>query len=969
MFISLRKKYATNPCISYLNINSLRGNKFDSIKQLCDFAAPDVFCIDETKLSDDFPDAQFYMQGFQHPPLRRDRCAQKNKTQFGGGKIVYVKEGFIYKRLTKLETPTAETICIEITVNSRKWFIMFSYRPESIDRKLFFEETLASLEAATKVYENILLAGDLNVNFQAPKTDVKSYLSEMCDLYNLKNLINVNTCMMSTKGSSLDVLLTNRPKLFKKTSVIETGISDHHKMVLTFLKSHFQKLPPKVISYRSLRKVNETAFIADVNNINYNEIYSNSEPFDILTKTFKAVVDKHAPLKNKIIRGNQKPYMCKKLAKAIMTRSRIRNRYNKYKSRENFIALQKAKSTCKQLSTDSKKEFYNKATENGNMTSKSFWELTKPMITNKCKTSGNTIKLEENGKIIDNDEEIANIFNKHYVNIVENCTGKAPTSVSNDNSKTSDRENVDKIISKYKTHPSVKKIKECICLESMEFQIPAAKKDHINKIIKNIDVTKATGPDQIPPKLVKIAADMLAEPLTYIINNDIKRCMFSENAKTANVTPLYKSKYRLNKINYRPLTVCSVFSKIYERYLQEVLTPYINKVLSIFISAYRKHYSSSHVLMKLIEQWKKNLDSKKFVGAILMDLSKAFDCIPHDLLIAKMHAYGFTLDTLVFFYSYLKRRKQRVKINNAFSSFLTLISGVPQGSILGPILFNIFINDLFLWMKEAELNNFADDQTICGSSDSIPDLIKILERESDVIINWFNQNNMIINPEKSNAIIINKNGRYNETHNIRIDGQYIESEKDVNLLGLNIDYKLNFKRHISNLCKRAAARLNAINRLAYSGILNTNSKKVLIESFVQSQFNYCPLIWHFCSNESTKKMEKIQERALRLLLNDKSSSYEELLVNGKKTTLHSMRIRNIKIEIFKTLNNLNPVYMKDIFVKNTRSESTKLYVQRHNAKTYGEKSLRILGPKIWNELSEHIRSEKCFQKFKSLISE
>ena len=178
----------------------------------------------------------------------------------------------------------------------------------------------------------------------------------------------------------------------------------------------------------------------------------------------------------------------------------------------------------------------------------------------------------------------------------------------------------------------------------------------------------------------------------------MKNDFFPNAPKIASVSPVDKKTDNKNKIsNYRPVSVLNTFSKIYETIIKNHLVSEMKNHFSPFISAYRKNYSSQHVLIRLIKEWRSRLDNDYTVGGVLMDLSKAFDCIPHDLLIAKLLAYGVHEKIVHIFYSYLQNRKQCVKINNISSDFLDIISGVPQGSIAGSILFNVFINKLFLF--------------------------------------------------------------------------------------------------------------------------------------------------------------------------------------------------------------------------------------------------------------------------------
>ena len=265
---------------------------------------------------------------------------------------------------------------------------------------------------------------------------------------------------------------------------------------------------------------------------------------------------------------------------------------------------------------------------------------------------------------------------------------------------------------KVESHPSILAIKNNVEVNATFSFSKVTTKDMLSKI-KQLNPRKSGTFINIPTSLLKKVKDVDAEPLAKIWNTEIiSNKKFPTRLKLADITPLFKKLENVNKKNYRPVSLLPLVSKIFERVMQEQMIVFIGDFLSPYLCGYRKGYNAQYALIAMIEKWKKSLDEGGIFAAIMMDLSKAFDTINHELLIAKLHAYGFEKSALSIVNDYLSGRYQRVKINSSFSNWSKLLSGVPQGSVLGPLLFNIYINDLFLELVNTHACNFADDTTL-----------------------------------------------------------------------------------------------------------------------------------------------------------------------------------------------------------------------------------------------------------------
>ena len=260
----------------------------------------------------------------------------------------------------------------------------------------------------------------------------------------------------------------------------------------------------------------------------------------------------------------------------------------------------------------------------------------------------------------------------------------------------------------------------------------------VHEVILNLNSKKSTS-GKVPTYLLKLVSDNSYIPLTDCINNIVLDCIFPDELKLAEVVPVYKGKSAFSKENYRPISLLPVLSKVIEKLVAKRIFSFFHNKLSQLLCGFRSKHSTQHVLFRLIQKWQSCLDNSGKIGTILMDLSKAFDTLPHDLLLAKLAAYGFSESSLLHIHSYLSGRYQRTKIGSNFSEWLEVLLGVPQGPILGPLLFNIFINDLFLALTDIDVCNFADDNTIYCCNKSLETVITSLE--SGVKSNNNNNNN------------------------------------------------------------------------------------------------------------------------------------------------------------------------------------------------------------------------------------
>ena len=490
--------------------------------------------------------------------------------------------------------------------------------------------------------------------------------------------------------------------------------------------------------------------------------------------------------------------------------------------------------------------------------------------------------------------EIAEAFNTHFTEIGETLANKIPKT---DNDP----------ISYLKPTNST-------------FSFKTIDVNQVKTLLGKINVNKSSGLDNIPNKLLKMAAEIVPQSLTHIFNKSLCTGIFPNDWKLARVIPIHKNgaKYDLN--NYRPISIISAVAKVFERIIHDQFYHYLtnHNLLTKCQSGFRASHSTVTTLLETTNKWSVNIDNGLLNGVVFIDLKKAFDTIDHKILLQKLAHYGVDQNSSTWFRSYLSDRTQRCHVNGYLLSNQSIKFGVPLGSIIGPLLFLVYINDLPNCLNDGSSSMYADDTNISFQSSNLDELEKIMISDLSRLNIWLKANKLSLNIAKTEYMIIGTRQKLITQDlnriNVRVDDTPIKRVQHTKSLGLIIDDNLQWKNHINAICKKISSGIGALKRVRRFICKDTAEK--VYSSLIDPYFNYCSPVWDGLGSQLSSKLQKLQNRTARVIA---ERSYETPSSNLlQELNWHKLNINRKKhkaILMYKTLNGNMPHYLQEIFTQ------------------------------------------------------
>ena len=947
--------------ICHLNVNSLlagvnisrhidsQQSKFDEIHSTLIIENQfDIIALSETWLDNSISDELIQLNNYTL--YRRDRNRR------GGGVLLYVNQSLSSCRRPDLEFEGSEMAWVEVTINKLKVLICCCYRPpgqNAAEINMFISNFQSSIDSAIYTqHDHIFILGDLNDrcvewNDDRPVSELGTQLKDLVTINNFYQIINEPTHFTDHSAYLLDIVITDSPDYVLSSGTMSPIGNLHHRPI-------FAEICLKTIPIRK-------TFIRQVwhyKNANWDGLNTalSMKAFDFSSQDVNEVLQgfvsdvyetcvQYIPNRVVKIRARDKPWMTSHVKYLINQRNKWIHRFNRTKNLQHKANRDYFRKLVRNEITVAKSMFYNKQMEdlnNQNLSPKKYWSIVNSLCGNK--TRRNIPTITEGNKTYTTDFEKSELFSEYFAS--QSYLPPPPENFS---------------------LPNFEYITESK-LTTIHFE--SAK---VVKAMLDLDINKASGPDNISNLILKNTATSLAEPLTKIFNISLQSSTFPDNWKLAHLSAIPKTSHPKSKTNFRPISLLSCMSKVMERIIFNEMYKYFmdNHLLITENSGFKKGDGTVNQLIHIVHNIHKGLDHKRDVCMVFLDISKAFDRVYHEGLIFKLKQLGIEGKLLEWLKSYLTNRKQIVVLNGQSSGIKTINAGVPQGSIIAPLLFLVFTNDITRDIK-SKIYLYADDTSLQREIISPRDF-KTINQDLKILSDWSAQWRVQFNANKTKFVYFSLKQKIPPLPALYLNNTPIEQINCHTHLGLTLDSKLQWTDHVQNTLNRVSKTLNSMKRIRW--LVPRHALEKVYKSLIRSVIDYGDVIYSNISQNLSQKLEKLQRDAgLTCTGAIRLTSHENLLKELGWEPLSKRRQNHQLVMLFKMKNNMTPKYLSDLVPHKIGSRRSNLrnsndYIVPFARTEHFRNYFSVIAIKMWNGLSEYAKNLDSLPIFKKYLND
>ena len=923
----------SNICIVHVNTASLR-NKIDLLEAECH--KYDIITISETWLTNQDNNQSIALPNF-NSPVRLDRPNDPH-----GGVAIYVRNTIQCKPRPDLHVPHLEAVWIETRLNQVPLLVGSFYRPPNshVDYWALINESISKANDDMKRY---IVLGDFNTDWLL---NPSKHLLDITHLFNLHQAINKPTRITNFSSKCLDLIFTQSPDIIVHSDVAPAFCSDHSTpyVKLKCVRNGSATFERTIYNYNELDKYK---FIALLNEESWMKIisdYTIDESCELLTNTIMELAKKCMPSKTVKIRLRDSPWMNSEIRILLKRRNKIHKRARKCNKAELWSSFRNYRNYVIDRIRNRQRQYFEELNDiicsPDKFGSKQWWKLVNKFLCKKGSQAEGIPPIEHNGTLHYNNKDKANVFNEIFV---------SQSSLDDPNSPL----------------PHV----DFHAQDLSEIQIS---EQDVKNEIKKLTLNKATGPDKIHNILLIAASDVLAKPLSSFFNRCLEESKFPTPWKLAHVTPVYKKGNKDDCTNYRPISLLSCVGKLLERCVHKHVNAFLteNELISSSQSGFQTGDSTVNQLVSIYNNFAKHYDQGITTQAIFFDISKAFDRVWHKGLLLKLNSLGVRGKLLEWFQDYLSHRTQIVVLGGETSDPKELTTGVPQGSVLGPLLFLVYINDIVCNI-ESIMKLFADDTSMSNSHTNPEHRAKVLNSDLLKVELWSKNWKVKFNDTKTELMNFNRDNLPNP--NLYFSQTLLLESTQHKHLGLILQNNCKWREHVNYIIKKVSPLINCLKSLKYR--LTRKPLETMYKSFILPIFDYSDILWDNCTAEETNQLESLQLQGLRIITGlIKGTSHALIYKESGICSLKKRRERHKLIAYHKIVNGNAPQYLIDLLPPLVadinpyhRRRPLERSVPPHKTEIY-RTSFFPSTTHLWNNLPEHIQSSTSLSAFKRFIT-